>query len=72
MLTPSPSPFVRIYSCVVRRGFVLGCQVTPTPCAPAEAERRARKQQKKQEKQEARLRSFFGWCEGCSAYASIF
>ena len=46
----------------------------PQAAAPTSAEQQARaiaKAQKK-ERKHARLRFFFGWCEGCQAFGSAF
>ncbi|TGE06593.1 DUF4102 domain-containing protein [Hymenobacter fodinae] len=68
----APSPFVLAKTFVFRRYLTLRRQMAAPAMTPAvEAARRARKLLKKQAKHE-RLRNFFGWCEGCSAYGSIF
>ncbi|TGE23703.1 hypothetical protein E5K00_00380 [Hymenobacter aquaticus] len=57
---------------VFRRYLTLRTHLAaPAPDLAAEAARKARKRRKKQAKHE-RLRNFFGWWEGCAAYASIF
>lgn len=66
------SPFATARTFVFRPGLVLHrLLATPAPNPAAQAARQARKRQKKEAKNE-RLRNFFGWCEGCAAYGSIF
>ena len=68
----SPSPFVGVRTFVFRRYLTLRYQLlAPFPDPAAKAARRARKLRKKEAK-DARLRNFFGWCEACAAYGSIF
>ena len=72
MHSTSPGPFVGVRTFVFRRYLTLCYQVrAPLPDPAAKAARRARKLRKKEAKDE-RIRSFFGWCEGCTAYGSIF
>lgn len=66
------SPFAQAKTFVFRRYLTLRRHVAAPSLTPAvEAARQARKRLKKEAKHE-RLRNFFGWCEGCGAYASIF
>jgi hypothetical protein len=72
MLPTAPSLFVLAKTFVFRRYLTLHRQLAAPAMTPAvEAARKVRKLLKKQAKHE-RLRNFFGWCEGCSAYGSIF
>ncbi|PJJ61210.1 hypothetical protein [Hymenobacter chitinivorans] len=63
--------FALVRTFVFRRYLTLRNHTAPLSDRAAEAARKARKRLKKQAKHE-RLRNFFGWCEGCAAYASIF
>jgi len=65
------SPFAGARTFVFRRYFILRYQLAFATDLAAKAARRARKLRKKEAKDE-RLRNFFGWCEGCMAYGSIF
>ncbi|SNR62979.1 MULTISPECIES: hypothetical protein [Hymenobacter] len=68
----APSPFALVRTFVFRRYLTLRNHVAaPTASPVKEAARKARKLLKKRIKNE-RLRNFFGWCEGCAAYGSIF
>lgn len=72
MQPTAPSPFVLARTCVFRRYLTFRNQVAVPAAAPVkDAARKARKLLKKRIKDE-RLRNFFGWCEGCAAYGSIF
>ncbi|GGG47782.1 hypothetical protein [Hymenobacter glacieicola] len=73
MLPAALSPFALARTFVFRRYLTLRSHVVrPTTATPVvDAARKARKQLKKRAKEE-RLRNFFGWCEGCGAYGSIF
>jgi hypothetical protein len=67
-----PTPFVGFRTFVFRRYITLRYHfVSPAEELAAKAARRARKLRKKEVKDE-RMRNFFGWCEGCAAYGSIF
>ncbi|SHL12498.1 hypothetical protein [Hymenobacter psychrotolerans] len=66
------SPFASARTFVFRPGLVLRrFLAAPAPDPAAQAARQARKRRKKEARHE-RLRNFFGWCEGCAAYGSIF
>jgi hypothetical protein len=39
---------------------------------PEEQQARAQAKLEKKERKHARLRFFFGWCEGCQAFGSAF
>ncbi|TGE15792.1 hypothetical protein [Hymenobacter elongatus] len=73
MSSPHLSPFSLTRTFVFRRYFTLRSQVAAAVRVdPAsEAAHQARKCRKKEAKNE-RLRNFYGWCEGCAAYGSIF
>ncbi|UOQ71789.1 hypothetical protein [Hymenobacter cellulosilyticus] len=71
MSATSPTPFALVRTFVFRRYLTLRSIAAPVQDPAAEAARKARKRRKKQAKHE-RLRNFFGWCEGCAAYGSIF
>ena len=71
MKTTALSPFAGARTFVFRRYLTLRYQLVSATDLAAQVARRARKLRKKEEKNE-RLRNFFGWCEGCAAYGSIF
>ncbi|UOQ77907.1 hypothetical protein MUN84_04490 [Hymenobacter sp. 5516J-16] len=73
MLLVAPGPFALARTFVFRRYLTLRSHVVRPVAAPpvVDAARKARKLLKKRAKEE-RLRNFFGWCEGCGAYGSIF
>jgi hypothetical protein len=72
MYTTAPSPFALAKTFVFRRYLTLRRHMaTPATISPNAVARSTRKLLKRQAKNE-RLRNFFGWCEGCGAYASIF
>lgn len=71
MKPTAQSPFAGARTFVFRRYLTLHYQLTSATDLAAKAARRARKLRKKEVKDE-RLRNFFGWCEGCIAYGSIF
>ncbi|SNC59662.1 hypothetical protein SAMN06265337_0098 [Hymenobacter gelipurpurascens] len=72
MLPTVSSPFALAKTFVFRRYLTVRNRIAaPTTNPVAEAARKARKLLKKRAKDE-RLRNFFGWCEGCAGYGSIF
>jgi hypothetical protein len=71
MKPTAQSPFVGARTFVFRRYLTLRYQLTSATSVAAKAAHRARKLHKKEVKDEL-LRNFFGWCEGCMAYSSIF
>jgi hypothetical protein len=71
MKTAVQSPFAGARTFVFRRYLTLRYQLVSATDLAAQVARRARKLRKKEAKNE-RLRNFFGWCEGCAAYGSIF
>jgi hypothetical protein len=44
----------------------------PAAATPEEQQARAQAKLAKKERKHARLRFFFGWCEGCQAFGSAF
>jgi hypothetical protein len=44
----------------------------PQVGTPEEQQARAQAKRLKKERKHARLRFFFGWCEGCQAFGSAF
>lgn len=73
MQPTTSSPFALVRTFVFRRYIKLHNFTVSASVATLEAEaaRKARKRLKKQAKHE-RMRNFFGWCEGCAAFGSIF
>jgi hypothetical protein len=71
MSATSHTSFALARTFMFRRYITLRNITAPVPDLAAAAARKARKRLKKQAKHE-RLRNFFGWCQGCAAYGSIF
>ncbi|MCB2409099.1 hypothetical protein [Hymenobacter lucidus] len=68
MPTTSLTPFSLVRTFVFRRYITLRNQVAAHVDPVQKAARKRRKKEAKNE----RLRNFYGWCEGCAAYGSIF